>query len=266
MGVDHVIDWECVPKRALTTPGLLARLKARSRAEAIVQLHRDHGDQRPPAEMGFEMVRRTPDGKETAETVMVRDLLEEAAPLESLEIHCENCPANRAKRPFGCFDAINYPISQKAELWLLKQLPGPDDVLPLLLLKKTLAEYVLRNEEVARIRQAPGIIFESGERFARRFEDVQITTDQVFEILFLQEVIRPVHAALLLVFFGAIPRDMEADELMKLTNSDGGKTRRDAPFLLAPDSVDDASITDLKAFFESLYTAYRLHVPVSLDA
>src|SRR5512144_1634169 len=121
MGIDHVIDWDCVPKQALTTPGLLTRLKARSRAEAIIQLHRDQGDQRPPTDMGFEMVRRTPDGKETVETVMVRDLLEEAALLEPLEIHCENCPANRAKRPFGCFDAINYPISQKAELWLLKQ-------------------------------------------------------------------------------------------------------------------------------------------------
>jgi hypothetical protein len=267
MGIDHVIDLDCVPKHALTTPGLLARLKARTRAEAIIQLHRDHGDQRPPADMGFEMVRRMPDGKEEVQTVLVRDLLDEAAALDSLEPHCADCPANRAGRPFGCFDNINYPISQKAELWLLKQLPGPDDVLPLMLLRRTLTDYLSDGAEIVRIRQRPGVIFQTGERFARRIDDVQIATDQVFELLFLPEVIAPAHAALLLLFFGAIPRDMAADELMHLTQaSPDHATRRDVPFLLSPDPADDETIAEIKAFFAALHAAYRLDVPLSLDA
>jgi hypothetical protein len=267
MGIDHVIDLDCMPKRALTTPGLLARLKARTRAEAIIQLHRDHGDQRPPSDMGFEMVRRTPDGQEEVQVVLVRDLLDEAAALESLESHCAGCPANRAKRSFGCFDNINYPISQKAELWLLKQLPGPDDTLVLLLLRRTLSDYLFQSADIARIRQTPGVIFQTGDRFARRIDDVQIATDQVFEMLFLPDVIRPAHAALLLLFFGAIPRDMDADELMRLTQpSEDHVTRRDTPFLLLPDPADDETITEIKAFFDALYVAYRLNVPLSLDA
>jgi hypothetical protein len=263
MAIDHVIDLDCVPKQTLSTPGLLARIKARNRAEAIIKLFRDHNDHRAPAEMGFEMVRRTPDGAEETQIVMVKDLLDEAAPLDQLASHCVGCPANRAGRSFGCFDLINYPISQAAELWLLKQLPGPDDPLVLLLLRQTLAEYLFKSGEIERMRQTPGIIFESGERFARRIEDVQITNDQVFEILFLNDIIQPAHAALLMLFVGAIPRDMDAHALMDLTK--GGAGNPDTPFLLKTESSDDESIGALKAFFEALYTAYRLNVSVSLD-
>src|SRR5262245_30749667 len=178
MAVDHVIDLDCVPKDTLTTPGLLARLKARNRAEAIIKLFRDHNDHRATSEMGFEMVRRTPDGAEQTQLVMVKDLLDEAAPLEPLATHCVGCAANRAGRDFGCFDLVNYPISQAAELWLLKQLPGPDDPLILLLLRQTLTDYVFKSDEIVRMRQKPGLIFESSERFARRIEDIQITNDQ----------------------------------------------------------------------------------------
>jgi hypothetical protein len=263
MAIDHVIDLDCVPKQTLTTPGLLARIKARNRAEAIIKLYRDHNDNRPPAEMGFEMVRRTPDGAEETQVVMVKDLLADASPLEALATHCVGCPANRRGSSFGCFDIINYPISRAAELWLLKQLPGPDDPLILLLLRQTLSEYVFKSQEVARMRETPGIIFESNERFARRIEDVQITNDQVFEMLFLNSVIEPPHAALLLLFFGAIPRDMDVEALMALTRGEGGE--RNVPFLMKPEPSDDESITALKAFFEALHIAYRLNVSLSLD-
>jgi hypothetical protein len=263
MAIDHVIDLDCVPKQTLSTPGLLARIKARNRAEAIIKLFRDHNDQRPPAEMGFEMVRRTPGGAEETQVVMVKDLLDEAAELDPLAVHCVGCPANRAGRSFGCFDFVSYPISQAAELWLLKQLPGPDDPLILLLLRQTLMEYIFKSEEVRRMRESPGVIFASSERFARRVEDMQITNDQVFELLFLNEVITPAHAALLLLFFGAIPRDMDAQTLMDLTQNAAGE--RNAPFLLRPEPSDDETIVALKAFFEALHTAYRLDVSVSLD-
>jgi hypothetical protein len=168
MAIDYVIDYDCVPKQTLTSAGLLARIKARNRAEAIIKLYRDHGDQRPPAEMGFEMVRRTPDGQEETQTILVQDLLSDAEPLGPLAKHCIGCPANRSGEAFGCFGYINYPISRAAELWLLKQLPGPDHPLVFLLLRQTLLEYVFQNEQVAKMRQTPGVIFESSEVFARK--------------------------------------------------------------------------------------------------
>jgi len=265
MAIDHVIDLNCVPKETLSTPGLLARLKARERAAAIIKLYRDHGDQRPPNEMGFEMVRRTHDGNEETQIVLVQDLIADASPLDPLQKHCKGCPANRADKPFGCFDSINYPISQEAELWLLKQLPSPDEPLILLLLRNTVMEYVFNRAEVKVMRESPGVFFETGERFARRIEDVQITTDQVFEMLFLQEVIKPAHAALLLLFFGAIPRDMDAEALMALTQMGADEQPKPVPFLLEDALSDDESITSLKNFFHALYTAYQLNVTLSLD-
>jgi hypothetical protein len=267
MAIDYVIDLDCFPKRALTSAGLLARIKSRNRADAIIKLYRDHNDNRPPSEMGFEMVRRTPDGNEETQIVMVNDLLDDAAPLDSLSTHCAGCPANRTGASFGCYGFVGYPISRTAELWLLKQLPGPDDPLVLLLLRQTLIDYVFRSEEIVRMRQLPGTIFETSERFARRIEDVQINTDQVFEMLFLPTLIQPAHGVLLMLFFGAIPRDMDAESLMRLTRpADNGSVTRDAPFLLQPDPADDESIIALKGFFEALHVAYRLNVSVSLDA
>jgi hypothetical protein len=94
-----------------------------------------------------------------------------------------------------------------------------------------------------------------------------VTTNQVFELLFLTEVITPAHAALLLLFFGAIPRDMDAEALMKLTHpTDATTVERQAPFLLTPEPTDDESITALQAYFEALHYAYRLNVTVSVDA
>src|SRR5262249_48350121 len=150
-----------------------------------MQLYRDHGDQRPPSEMGFELARRLPDGSEETQVIVVQAMLDEAAQLDSLAHHCATCPANRALKPFGCFGYINYPISRAAELWLLKQLPGPEDPLIFLLLNKTMQDYSISGAQVAAMRERPGIIFETAERFAKRLEDTQITTDQVFEMLFL---------------------------------------------------------------------------------
>src|SRR5258708_35705253 len=247
--------------------GVLQRLKARDRAAAIIKLYRDNGDQRPPSEMGFEMARRLPDGTEETQVVIVQDLLDEAAQLEPLASHCTNCPANRLRSPFGCYDHINYPISRAAELWLLKQLPTPDDPLIFLLLSHTMVDFNFSGDQVYAMRQRPGIIFETGERFGKTLEETQITSDQVFELLFLNGALQPPHAALLMLFFGAIPRDMDAGQLMELTIYTGStlNAHPDVPFTLRPDPTHYDSIRSFKAFFESLYVAYRLTVPLVLD-
>lgn len=262
MGIDHVIDLDCTPKQTISSDGILMRLKARERAGTILKLFRDNGDQRPPSEMGFEMVRRMSDGTEETQIVVVQDLLDNAAQLDALSKHCVDCPANRLRQPFGCFGYINYPISQGAELWLLKQLPGPQEPLSFLLLNRTMTDFALGAEQVTAMRANPGVFFETGERFAKTLEDTQITTDQVFEMLFLSGTIKPAHAALLLIFFGGIPRDMDANILMALTQPGGD---RSVPFLANPVAGEDQSIRALKGFLKALYIAFQLNVTLSLD-
>lgn len=262
MGIDHIIDLDCVPKQTFTTDGILLRLKARERAGTILKLFRDNGDQRPPSEMGFEMVRRMSDGTEETQVVIVQDLLDNAAALDPLSRHCIDCPANRTRQPFGCFGYINYPISRAAELWLLKQLPTPQEPLSFLLLNRTMTDFALSGEQVSAMRTNRGVFFETDERFAKTLEDTQISTDQVFEMLFLSGTINPPHAALLLIFFGAIPRDMDANVMMALTQPG---TDHPVSFLMNPDAAEDQSIRALMGFFKALYIAYQLNVTLSLD-
>ena len=53
MALDYVIDYDCAPKRALGTAGILERLKARERATAIIRLYRRSGDRPLPARDGL---------------------------------------------------------------------------------------------------------------------------------------------------------------------------------------------------------------------
>src|SRR5687768_13963783 len=102
MALDYVIDFACIPKAQLTTPGLVERLKSMHRARALIEMHRQEGDMRPPRELDFEFTRRTGDGKEVTSMLTVQHLLDETADLAPLAHHCEGCPANRTGGSFAC--------------------------------------------------------------------------------------------------------------------------------------------------------------------
>ncbi len=266
MGIDYLIDYACEPKQALTVEGLMGRLKGRDRAEAVIRLYRDHGDFRPPSEMGFEMVRRNADGGEDTEVIVVQALLDAASELEPWEPWCDGCPANRAGLPFGCTGAINYPISEAAERWLLDRLPDNDHPLVFMLLQKALHELGYTGSGVALLRGQTGVFFESDQAPQRDVSGVPVSGDQVFDLLFLSGPIYPAHGAMLLQFFGAISPDLEADVMMQLAQPPSlDWIDANAPYLLRAGRGEDLSIGALRGFFAAIYIAYRLGVPVYLD-
>ncbi len=266
MGIDHIIDYDCAPKRALTVPGLMGRLKGRDRAQAVIQLYRDQGDMRPPAEMGFEMVRHTADGGEETEVILVQGLLDAAAELEPWESHCVNCPANRAGTPFGCIGTINYPISEAGERWLLDQLPGSAHPLPYMLLQRAIREMGYTGESANALRGEQGIFFDALHPLSRDLEAMQVSSDQVFEMLFLSGPIQPAHGSMLLQFFGAISQDLDADVIMQLANPPSREwIDAQTPFLLVYQPGEDVSIRALKSFFHALHGAFRVRAAVLLD-
>ncbi len=264
MGVDYVIDYACRPKEALSTSGILVRLKAGERAESIIALYRDNGDMRPPVEMGFEMVRRTAEGAEETQVVIVQSLLDEAAQLAPYEHFCEGCPANVQGRPFGCFGRINYPISRAAELWMLRRLPIAEEPLVFLLLRDVISESRELATQAAQIRETSSAIFETKEVFGRVVEGITATTNHLFGLLFLTGASDPIRSVMLLLFMGAIPRDMEADALQSMTPAPPDARER-FPFLLSIEDADDETTRALKGYFAALYTAYLLNVTTSLD-
>lgn len=265
MAIDYIIDYECEPKRALTTQGIVDRLKGEERAHKIIQLFRANGDERPPSEMGFEFTRSTPEGVEENRVVVVQDLLDAAEELRPYEHHCIGCPANRAGRPFGCIDYIQYPISGYGEAWLLDRMPVPDDTLIWLLLKQGVEEFKYDGTSIVPLRSASDAYFEDPTPASRILGEFTVDANQVFEMLFAVGAVNPNHAAILLLFTNAIPRDVEAELVMQLTPAPADVETR-FPFILRPSEDDDETILQLKAFLHALYLGWKLHVRVLVDA
>jgi hypothetical protein len=81
-------------------------------------------------------------------------------------------------------------------------------------------------------------------------------------LLFLPATIQPAYAALLMLLLGVIPRDMDAEVLMRLTPADPASPPR---LLIRDDPADDESIYTIKQFLTAVHRAHSLNVSVSLD-
>lgn len=265
MAIDYSIDYDCVPKQTFGTDEIIERLKGRERAELIIRMYRDQDDMRPPSEMGFEFTRSTPQGQEETTLIVVQDLLDQAAELERVAHHCAGCPANRLGRPFGCCGFIQYPLSGAGEAWLLNQLPTPDDALVWLLLKRGIEDFQYDGANIAHLRRSAAIYFEDQQAPVRRLGEFSINADQLFEMLFAVGDIVPNHAGVLLLFLHAIPRDLQADEIMGISPAKEDAEAR-YPFRYQAQAEDDVTSSELKEFLHALYTSWRLNVPLRIDA
>lgn len=265
MAIDYTIDYQCAPKQALTPDGILDRLKGKARAERVIRLFRQNHDDRPPNQMGFEFSRNTPDGTEETKVINVQDMLDRAAELDPLAHYCEGCPARVLDEAFGCFGRIDYPISRAAEVWLLRQLPMTGEFLAWTLLRQQLADMGVDGNIVNTMRLPDQPFFDEKQILAKQLGEYGVSTNQLFQLLFLAGgAIKPRYAAVLLVVFKAIRRDMEAPELMTLTQSPEDAFER-YPFLMTPSADDDQSIRQYKSFFKALWVAWGLNVSLLLD-
>jgi hypothetical protein len=266
MAIDYIIDYDCIPKQTLTTVGILERIKGRERAESIIRLYRENGDERPPSEMGFEMVRNAADGSEEIQIIVVQHLLDSAAELIPLQAYCEGCPANRSGDPFGCMGQVSYPLSPFGEAWLLNQLPDPPTApLVWLLLKQGIQEFHYDGSRVRLLRELGRTHFTEARTIQRELGEIVVNSDQVFEMIFMTDNIQPNHAAILLLFFGGLDRnELDADGIMAL-----GKLpmlqRQGYDFLITVSANDDASTGEIKQFLYALFLAWQLDMQLLLD-
>ncbi|HEX2620505.1 MAG TPA: hypothetical protein VHL11_10165 [Phototrophicaceae bacterium] len=265
MAIDYVIDYDCVPRQIFSTDGILDRLKGEERANTIIALFRENGDDRPPSEMGFEFSRNTPTGEEERRVIVVQELLDAAKDLYNEARHCVGCPANRTGKPFGCTGFIQYPVSGEGERWMLDQLPVPDEALTWLLLKQGVEEFQYDGATVRPLRESTDAYFEDRVPAKRRLGEFDIDANQLFEMIFAVGHINPNHAALLLLFLHALNRDLEAEDIMQFTPAPRDAETR-YPFLLEPEKNDDHTVLEFKTFFHALYLAWRLNVRMMVDA
>lgn len=264
MAIDYFIDYKCYPKQELSPEGIMDRIKGQARADAVIDLFRRNGDTRSPSEMGFEFVRNTPQGAQETRVVYVQEMLDRAADLKPYELYCQGCPANNTGAPFGCMGQIEYPISGKAEIWLLNALPVPDETLPWIMLKQAFQEFKIDGTAVNPMRGEGQPFFQEQGVLARKLGELVANTNQLFHLMFLSGHLTPAYSSTLLLFFKAIDRNLEADSIMALAKSPEDAFER-YPFLLKSEPEDDMSITQFKRFFRALYLAWGLGTPLILD-
>ena len=270
MAIDYIIEYECEPKGQLTAAGILERIKEKERAEAVIQWFREAGDERPPSEMGFEFSRSTPDEVGEKQLIVVQDLLDHAADLGDFAHHCRACPANRSGSPYSCMGFIQYPISARAETWLLDRLPVPDEPLVWLLLKQGIQRFGYDGSSVKALRDGDSEGDDSQRTFfelpvapQRRLGEVRVSGDQVLEMIFgVGERVIPNHAGVLLLFFHAIERDLEAAEIQDISSFDQAIRER---FSFEMRDADDDAVQELVAFFHALFLAWQLNVSLFVD-
>ncbi len=275
MAIDYIIEYSCPPKNALTAAGILERIKERQRAQEVIQWFRAAGDDRPPTQMGFEFSRSAPGQPSETQLIVVQDLLDHAAALDAHAEHCRSCPANRGLGAYGCLGFLRYPISARAETWLLERLPVPDEPLLWLLLRQGIRTFGYDGASVKALREMDSANQDGGRTYfelsnapQRRFGQVRVSGDQALEMIFgVGPRIVPNHAGILLLFFNAIERDLEAAEIQAISSAESLPGLRERLAFKMADSADfDDSIRDFIAFFRALHSAWQLNVPLYIDA
>jgi hypothetical protein len=239
LAVDYLLEFSCEPKRRLGRERLLALLRrlARFRGEA--------------AAWG-----------EAA--VQARDAEFELRPLA---FHCVRCPANHAGREFGCFEALQLPLSGEAEEWLAELLPAslkgresaPDEAQQRAWVEKLLArlaELPIDGEQVERHR-GPGRLLERRKPAARRygslFRPEVLTTGQLLALLLFGREVPPVLGELVCRALGVWLDEKGEDGALE------------AVFNQPVEADDDPSVADLKQFLHALMVAASLDAPVGTE-
>ena len=118
--------------------------------------------------------------------------------------------------------------------------------------------------EAVRPLRATDTYFEERRVAGRDLVEFVFNANQAFEMLFLLGNIEPAHAGVLLLLFNAIPRNVEAAQIVQIMNR-SADIARDFPLTAAIHADDDRTIVDLKLFFKALHRAWYLGVPLLLD-
>ncbi len=267
MAIDYVLALGCEPQRRLGVDRLMDLHRTRILARSALARVREEGDRRAPSEIDVQLTLRKPDGQ-SARGVRIQDLLDEAAPLDEVAGHCAACPA-RMPREFTCHRRIRYPIPEHVEEWLMGRLPRTLDCTAGMLLARGLGEFGWDGAPVAQLRahgttffesRAPyGVRWRSGSGGALGDEAMEVSSDQLFQMMFLVGDLAPTHCLMLALFCGVIPHHTSLHELKDRDGRMRALEAADIPV------HPDPEIEQLAAFLRTLAIAARLEVPIVID-
>ena len=211
MGIDYVIDLECAPKQALSTEGIVERVKARSRAEAIIAIAREEGDSRSPSQLTFQVAINRMGKLETTD-VSAQMLLDRAAELDEHRSACMTCPANRDNpNGYGCYQSISYPLEPDTERFLLSRLPDRLESGAGYMLTAAMKDFAWDGAQAADMRSQGETFFRLRKPPARSWPGLTISGDQMFHMMFHLGPLGSSHSMMLCLFFGLLAVSEEED-------------------------------------------------------
>lgn len=261
MAIDYVLSTGCEPQKTLGVGRLVELHRTRILARSALAHMREDGEQRSPSEIEIQLTTRKPGG-DSARGVTLQDLLDESKPLDSVAHHCESCPAD-LPREFACHRRIRYPIPEHVEAWLMARLPENLGCTAGALLVRGLGEFAWDGEPAAKLRGAGTTYFESRAPYGVRWEspdgNIEFSSDQLFQMMFMVGNLAPTHSLMLALFLGVIPHDTS----VYLLKDQAGKQQA-----LAASNVPtepDADIEQLAAFLRTLAVAARLEQTILVD-
>ncbi len=261
MAIDYVLAVGCEAQRALGVERLVALHRSRILARSAMARLREDGDQRRADQVSFDVATRTVGGAQSR-GVTLQDLIDEASPLDEVVGACSTCPAGLA-RELACHRRIRYPIPEHAEQWLIARLPTTLGCTAGALLVRGLREFGWDGAPTAKLRAMGMTFFESrvpyGVRWSSDEGAIEISSDQLFQMMFLVGHLSPTHCLMLALFLGVIPHDTSVYAL---------KDQVGRNHALAAGHVDaqpDPDAEQLAAFLRTLATAARLEASILID-
>ena len=261
MAIDYLLGVRCEPQERMGVERLVQMNRTRILARSALAHMRQDGDQRAPKDIEIQLTMRTTGG-DSARGVTLQDLLDESDPLDIVAEHCAKCPAE-LPREFACHRRIRYPIPERVEQWLMARLPENLGCTAGALLVRGLGEFGWDGAPTAKLRAAGDTYFESRVAYGVRWESpdgsIDISSDQLFQMMFLVGHLAPTHSLMLALFCGVIPHDTSLHDLKDAE----GRSRALARSYLAPEP--DPDIEQVAAFLRALAVAARLEVPILID-
>jgi hypothetical protein len=261
MAIDYVVGVRCEPQQRLGVERLVELNRTRILARSMLAHMQEDGDARAPADVEIQLTVRKPDG-DSAKGVTLADLFAQSAPLDEVTPYCKDCPAGY-QRELACHRRIRYPIPERVEAWLMSRLPENLGCTAGALLVRGLGELGWDGATTAKLRAAGNTYFESrvphGVRWQGEHGTIEMSSDQLFQMMFMVGTLAPMHCLMLALFCGVIPHDTSLHDL----KDESGRTRT-----LAAASVpteNDADVEQLAAFLRALALAAKLDVPIYID-
>jgi hypothetical protein len=261
MAIDYVLGVTCEPQRQLGTDRMVNLHRTRILARSALAHMREDGDVREPNKIEIQLTMRKPEG-DSGRGVTLQDLVDESSPLDGVAMHCKTCPAGFT-REFACHRRIRYPIPEHVEQWLMARLPTTLACTAGALLVRGLGEFGWDGAPTAKLRASGTTYFESrvayGVRWSGDDGNIDISSDQLFQMMFMVGHLAPTHCLMLALFCGVIPHDISLHDLKDASGRTQALTSASLP------TEPDPDIEQLAQFLRTLALAARLEFPILID-